>query len=120
MQGFKRNAAGMAGLMAWWVAGCGAHGPRTVTDPDPGVAIPAIKHAVQSRDRSAIPQLVKDLDSDDSAVRFYAIDGLRALTGQTFDYHYYEDDAEKRKPAVDRWKKWLSENGRAETANPGK
>ncbi len=55
--------------------GCG-HAPRSVTDPDPADKIPAVERAVRQKDKRAIPQLVKDLDSDDSAVRFYAIDGL--------------------------------------------
>lgn len=84
--------------------GCG-HGPRRVTDEDPADKIPAIEKAAQARDRSAVPQLVKDLDSDDPAVRMYAIDGLRRITGQTFGYRYYDDD-EQRKPAVAKWKEW--------------
>src|SRR5690242_975014 len=93
-------------LLACAVAfGCGSHGPRHVTDEDPGDKIPAIKAAVQKHNSAVIPQLVKDLESDDPAVRFYAIDALKSFTGQTFDYRYYEDD-EQRKPAVLRWKEW--------------
>jgi hypothetical protein len=88
------------------ISGCGAHGPRHVSDEDPEEKIPAIKAAVQAHDRSAIPQLIKDLNSDDSAVRFYAIDGLKSLTGQTFGYRYY-DDEEQRKSAIERWKAWM-------------
>jgi hypothetical protein len=81
-----------------------------VTDPDPGVKIPAIKQSVaRHEDGSAtVRQLVKDLDSDDPAVRFYANEGLRRLTGQDFKYVYYED-AEKRKPAIERWRAWLQQ-----------
>ena len=100
------------GLLACFVCGC-AHGPRHVTDEDPSDKIPAIKHAVQSKDRSALPQLVKDLNSDDPAVRFYAIDALRKLCGQDFGYRYYEDD-EQRKAAVVRWNNWLVANGSAQ------
>lgn len=50
--------------------------------------------------------MVKDLDSDDPAVRFYAIGGLKRLTGQTFGYHYYEDE-QQRRPALEKWKAWL-------------
>jgi hypothetical protein len=87
--------------------GCGAHGPRTVADPDPAVKIPAIRHAIDTHDRTAIPQLVKDLESDDSVVRFYASWGLQSLTGQTFGYRYFDDD-EKRKASVTQWHQWMA------------
>ena|SRR2546421_13044189 len=95
-------------IAALFVAGCGHHGPRTVADPDPAVKIPAIKQAVRSGNRSVIPQLVKDLGSDDPAVRFYAIDALHEFTGQTLGYRYFDED-EQRKTAVEKWKKWLSQ-----------
>ena len=61
------------------------------------------------KDRSAVPQLVRDLDSDDPAVRFYTIQALRELTGQDFGYDYTDDDEEERKPAIGQWRAWLSE-----------
>jgi len=90
------------------VAGCTA--PRAkplITEEDPANKIPAISMAVQKKDLGAAKQLVTDLDSDDPAVRFYAIEGLRRLTGQTFDYLFY-DDAVARKPAIGRWQEWLA------------
>ena len=81
-------------------------GPRTIANPDPAVKIPAIKGAVADRDRQQAVALVQNLDSDDSAVRLFAIEGLRRLTGEDFGYNYYAD-AEKRAPAVRRWKRWL-------------
>lgn len=86
--------------------GCG-HGPRSINDADPSDKIPAIELAVQRHDLRAAPQLVKGLESDDSAVRFYSIDALQRLTGQGLGYRYYED-ADARKPAVERWKAWLA------------
>ena len=82
-------------------------GPRTVGDPDPDMKIPAIKTAVDCHDLSAAKQLVADLQSEDPAIRFYAISGLRRLTGQDFGYRYYDDEA-TRQPAVVRWQKWLA------------
>ena len=70
--------------------------------------IPAIKRAVANNDKSELAELVKGLDDDDAAVRLYAIEGLQRLTGQDLDYRYY-DDKEARKPALERWNKWLSE-----------
>jgi len=83
-------------------------GPLTVTDSDPSIKIPAIKIAVARKDVSVARQLVKDLESDDSAVRFYAINGLLRLTGENFGYLYYEEP-EERKPALQRWQAWLAQ-----------
>jgi hypothetical protein len=83
-------------------------GPLVVTDPDPSIKIPAIKIAVERKDLSTARQLVKDLESDDAAIRFYAIGGLRRLTGENFGYLYYEE-AEEREPALRRWQAWLSQ-----------
>lgn len=94
----------MTGLAA---AGCTApHGPRTVANPDLIQKIPAIGDAVARHDLSVVPQLVKDLDSEDPAIRFYSIDGLRKLTGKDLGYRYY-DEADARRPAVRRWHDWL-------------
>ena len=102
MKRFKWIIAAIGLLPA---AGCG-HGPRSVADPDPADKIPAIEHAARAGDRKSIPQLVTDLDNDDPAIRFYAIDGLRKLTGKDFAYRYY-DDSDQRKPALKLWKQWL-------------
>ena len=98
------GAAAVGGLL-----GCRGSGPvKDVRNPDPAGKIPAIKLAVDEHDPVAIRQLVKDLDSDDGAVRFFAIEALRRITGQTFAYHYYDDEDERR-PAVLRWRQWLAE-----------
>lgn len=83
-----------------------APGPRTVSNPDPSIKIRAIKAADSEKDLSVIPQLIKDLDSDDPAVRFYAISGLERLTGHDFGYQYFVDE-ERRAPAVEKWRAWL-------------
>jgi hypothetical protein len=87
-------------------AGCFDAEPHSLLSHNPSAKIPAIKDAVSQHDDKAVPQLVEDLSSDDPAVRFYAIEGLHRLTGQTMGYHYYED-APKRRPAVMKWKHWL-------------
>ncbi|MBC8108830.1 MAG: hypothetical protein H7Z14_19760 [Anaerolineae bacterium] len=83
-------------------------GPLVVSDPDPSIKIPAIKVAVADRDLSSVRQMVKDLESDDAAVRFYSIGGLRRLTGENFGYLYYEE-TEERRPATKRWQAWLTQ-----------
>ena len=91
------------------LAGCSGPAPeKVVTNPDPSGKIPAYKEAVREHDRKAVRQMVKDLDSDDPAVRLFAIEGLRRLTGETFDYKYY-DDEHARRPALKRWQAWLDE-----------
>ena len=95
-------------------AGAGCHeptGPRTVANPDPAVKVPAIKHAVAERDLGAAAAMVTDLESDDAAVRLFAIQGLRRLTGEAFGYDYYADP-KHRAPAVERWKQWLASQQR--------
>lgn len=99
----------MAGifLLIALASGCTAPKPASVvTDDDPSVKIPAITSAVQKKDLGAAKQLVADLDSDDAAVRFYAIQGLSRLTGQTLGYNYFDND-HARLPAIKRWQEWL-------------
>ena len=96
-------------ILAICIASCRApREPLTVYHADPSVKIPAIKVAVARKDVSVAQQLVKDLESDDAAVRFYAINGLRRLTGESFGYLYYEDP-EQRKPALMQWQAWLAQ-----------
>jgi len=97
-------------VAAAFVAGVGCIPKETqsIGAVDPSSSIPAIQQAAKKKDRTAIPALVKQLESDDPAVRFYAINALRDLTGQTQGFNYF-DDAEARKPAVLRWKAWLAE-----------
>jgi len=96
----------LAGCVA---GGCTAPAPRlVVTDPDPSVKIPAIKKAVDDKDQPAARQMVEDLENDDAAVRFYAIEGLFRLTGERFGYDYYASPAD-RAAAVKRWREWLDE-----------
>lgn len=79
--------------------------PLVVSDPDLRVKALAIKQAVRKEDQRAIEPLIDDLDSDDPAVRFFAIEGLQKLTGERFGYEYYLD-REQRRPAVQRWREW--------------
>jgi hypothetical protein len=103
-----RGLAAAGTLAMALTAGCGGPPPvRSVTNPDPSGKIPAIVEAVRRGDRRALNQLVKDLDNDDPAVRFYAIEGLRRLTGQTFGYRYY-DGEDERQPAIQSWQRWLA------------
>jgi hypothetical protein len=94
-------------------AGAGCSTPRPVIDvrnPDPSGKIPAYKEAVRDPDPREVRQMVKDLDSDDPAIRLFAIVALRRLTdGETFGYQYF-DDEHQRRPAIKRWQAWLTES----------
>jgi HEAT repeat protein len=109
--GFAKTASAVlwAGLIAAVLIspGCFSPEPPSLTSNDPDRLIPAMKQAADTGDRSAIPYLVKQLDSDDPAVRLYAIDSLKRLTGETRGYRYYDDTVERR-PAVARWQQWLA------------
>ena len=74
--------------------------------------IPAYKRAVRKKDPAAVRQLVSDLESDDPAVRLYAIHALQGLTGERFGYRYYDGD-ERREEAVGKWRQWLAAGERA-------
>ena len=102
--------AACAALVCGTLASSGCVHPRrpvVITDPDPTVKIPAYKRAVRKKDPAAVRQLVKDLESDDPAVRFYAIHALEELTGERFGYRYYDGD-EARQAAVEKWQQWLA------------
>jgi hypothetical protein len=90
-------------------ASCIGRDPPLISSPEPDRLIPAIKTGVRQHDRRVIPYLVADLESDDSAVRMYAIDGLRRLTNQDLGYVFFAD-CDDRKPAVKRWQRWLADH----------
>lgn len=94
------------------LVGCNGYaGPRAVSNPDPAVKVPLVKRAVEGEDRAVAPQLVRDLDDDDPAVRFYAIEGLRRLNGgDKLGYDWTARDAD-RQEASTRWKQWLAGKG---------
>jgi HEAT repeat protein len=94
------------------VGGCvHPRAPIRFDSPDVNARIAAIRHAVRTKDQSAAPHLVVALDDDDPAVRFYAIEALRQLTGERKGYNYFEDDPDLRRPAVDRWRAWVEQQG---------
>lgn len=91
-------------------------GPRkSLTEPDPAGKIPAMRQAVRLQDRSGLAQLIKDLDNDDPAIRFYAITALRELTGKDLGYRYF-DDEHARRQAIERWQEWLEHQDKGSNA----
>lgn len=101
------------GLIVILAGGAGCIAPRpplSVENPDPSIKIPAMKVAVEKKDLRAACQMVRDLESDDPAVRFYAIEALYKLTGERMGYEFYVD-ADQRQAAVKRWRQWAAEQG---------
>lgn len=97
------------------ICGCSGYtGPRSVLNDDPAVKIPQIRRAVDSGDHSVEPQLVKDLDSNDAAVRFYAIEALARLNGdQRLGYDWTVADRHARAPFIADWGKLVARNAEA-------
>ena len=103
--GFGYLAAGAVALCV----GCrDPRGPAVVSSDDPDLKITAIHTAVARGDETDVAIMVSDLQSDDPAIRFYAIQGLRRLTHNNFGYRYYDDD-DSRAPATAHWQQWLKE-----------
>jgi len=85
----------------------------TFDDPDPTRRLYATENAVEAGDLEAVPHLIEGLDSDDPAVRFMSVHGLRRLTGQSFGYDHYAP-AWEREAATARWvEAWRSGDLRA-------
>jgi hypothetical protein len=100
-------APALAILLGVGACNFGPRGQAVITDPDPANKIRAFKIAEEHKDMTAVRQLVKDLESDDPAVRFYAINTLQRLTNQTFGYQYFANE-EQRAAAVQQWNAWLT------------
>jgi len=109
-------------ILAAALAGCGggggAGGPRAdITSPIASEKIPGMVQAARRGDLTHADVLVCDLESDDPAVRLYAIQTLHRLTGETYGYRYY-DEAGARSAAVGRWRAWLAERGASTRSAP--
>jgi hypothetical protein len=91
------------------MGGCFTPEPKSLNSDSAPSAIPAIKDAGEAKNQKSIPRLITDLDDPDPAIRFAAINALSEITGDTFDYYYY-DDAADRRPAVLRWQAWLKDH----------
>src|ERR1051325_8773704 len=92
------------------VVGCAApRDPPVVGHPSPEINIAAMRRAARDRDLSAAKSLVHELESDDPAVRFYAINALQRLTGLRMGYEFFAPQ-EERAAAVGRWREWLEQH----------
>jgi hypothetical protein len=90
--------------------GCSARtGPRGLASDDSAEKIPALKAAGEQRDAALVPRIIPELANDDPAVRFYAIEALRRITGETFGYRFY-DSPDQQKEAIARWQDWARQH----------
>ncbi|MCH9057864.1 MAG: hypothetical protein IIB55_04460 [Planctomycetes bacterium] len=97
-------------LLTGGMSGC-ASPPKGFDSPVPANRMDAAVDAAAEGDRSAIPDLIGLLDSDDSLVRMVAIRSLERLTGQTLGYDHAAPEW-RRDEAVERWVAWaLAEAG---------
>lgn len=92
------------------VAGCMPPIPAGFDSPDPAMRLEAIASAGESRDPSAVPDLIEQLESTDPGARLLAIRALERITGETFGYDYAAPLWE-RAEAVDRWRRWAHQPG---------
>ena len=79
---------------------------RDLDDPDVSIRIMAIKWASENKRTDAVPQLVNLLQNEDRSVRFYAIQGLKQITGTDNGFDYRADPV-SRADAVKRWQKFI-------------
>lgn len=103
-------AVGAAALP--WVSGCpgGAVDARAgFENADPARRVAAIRQAVASDDRGALPQLVACLSDPEVDVRLFAIVGLRKMTGEDLGYRHYDPEP-ARAEAIERWRRFLREH----------
>lgn len=92
--------ASAAGLSA-----CRPTAPVGFDSPEPMGRVDAALLAAERGDRTAIPDLIRLLDSDDPLIRMVAIRSLERLTGETMGYRHDAPTLERRR-AADRWTEW--------------
>jgi hypothetical protein len=77
-------------------------------EPDPAARFRAIRRAQATHDRSAIPDLINLLHSDDPAERFFASAALKDLAGEDFHYDPTATRSD-RDAAAARWAAWYAQ-----------
>jgi hypothetical protein len=103
--GIRHSTFGIPLLLLATLISFGCSGPKQesgLNADEPRVKIDAIIQAARTRDRQALPGLVEQLDSDDPAVRLFAIGALRRITDWRFGYNPFQPP-ERSREAIDRW-----------------
>ena len=85
------------------LVGCTAPASKGDFDSEnPASKLYAILRAGRAKDRSKIPNLVEQLDSDDPAVRMMSISALERISGTRLGYNPYAAP-EARRGAIEAW-----------------
>lgn len=92
------------------LSGCIPSTPQGFDSPDPTSRLAAISEAGKTGDKSAVPDLIEQLESNDPGARLLAIRSLERITGETLGYDY-ADPWWSRGNAVRRWRTWAADNG---------
>lgn len=82
--------------------------PGGFDSPVPALRLRAISQAAATGDRTAIPDLISMLQSDDPAVRMLSIRTLERLTGTTLGYDYAAPQWQ-RDERIAAWVQWYKE-----------
>lgn len=90
--------------------GCIPTIPQGFDSPDPTSRMLAITEAGVSQDRTAVPALIEQLESNDPGARLLAIRSLERITGTTLGYDH-SGSIWSRAAAVRRWRDWELDNG---------
>lgn len=91
-------------LCAAAMSGCYSP-PQGFDSPDPSQRLRAVLRAAKEKDQTAIPQLIRCLNSDDPALRLASIRTLESLTGHTLGYDYAAPEWQRREQ-VKAWVEW--------------
>lgn len=110
------GVVGGVGVLAVGLAACGPTIRPDFNSPEPAARNDAIVRAAANKDRAAVPDLVRMLQSDDPATRLLAIEALEVITGQRLGYDS-SDDEQSRMKAVARWKAFVEGDGGGEPAS---
>jgi len=70
----------------------------------------AITNAGNSEDRTAIPDLIEQLESHDPGARLLAIRALERITGTTLGYDH-ADSIWSRAAGIRKWQTWARDEG---------
>ena len=109
MCGYRLIATGALVFAAgMWGCAYPGTGRASLTSRDADQRIKAIVRTAETRDNKAVPLLVDRLEDHDEAVRMFAIEALRRLTGQSMGWRYYEPPL-RRAAAVAAWRAWLAD-----------
>ena len=108
--------AALCGTAVGALGGCSQ--PKVEADIDsdvPQERLMGLAESVRANDRSAARAYVEMLESQDPAVRMFAIGALERMTGETKGYDFAAPERE-RAAAVAAWAAW-AESGAAATAS---